>query len=594
MQQSRPLDACYDPVYTTKATPFAQSGRRVVKVSGANFFQRPMVPHLDVVSPTILLAPPAAQKSYSRLEIKEEEQTAAAARDVGIQTVFRESEAQTDPYSPEYLQQQQQQQKDESLVLLLEGLTYRDGRLPVGTKEIEMIGHAKAKHRLVSSLPPATDEASLSLRKRLLELQEVREFELRRKELDDANEARVEALRQALEARDQEADFLVDQRVEAMRQRKIEIRDASIDDIQARRIKVLRKLAAARGRIPRDYGGYASRVYAPIAREGRRPDKKSADYDVKRLVDALPIDRVSLPKPPRPKPPPKPPREKSQLAADLLKMATLIENDVETTTTTTRKKKILLVQKNEKPPTPRVPKRENEDRDLALKLLQKLLRGRAVQNQVFQGKQRRSELIRELRAADAVKEEEEEEEEELNQDNKPSEDETRTLETIAGETASAVLDLCAKELERRELKDRVATLAKRADAERRRLEAQEAGTRQAEEIVRDRNDHVYRQVMKAHLETARSYVDEIVDLALDECARRQALRDLRNNPKLRAELDAARDAYVDDLVASFLAPALQHLQHKKATESAEAHVTYAAQDAIINAVLEEEEEEEAP
>jgi hypothetical protein len=45
--------------------------------------------------------------------------------------------------------------------------------LPVGLREVEMLEHARAKRELENSLPPFTDEASLALRKRLMETQEV-------------------------------------------------------------------------------------------------------------------------------------------------------------------------------------------------------------------------------------------------------------------------------------------------------------------------------------------------------------------------------------------------------------------------------------
>lgn len=45
---------------------------------------------------------------------------------------------------------------------------------------------------------------------------------------------------------------------------------------------------------------------------------------------------------------------------------------------------------------------EDEPEYLAVLLLQRLIRGRAVQNVMFEGKERRKELIRELRIAKKV------------------------------------------------------------------------------------------------------------------------------------------------------------------------------------------------
>lgn len=56
--------------------------------------------------------------------------------------------------------------------------------MPVGRRELEMLEHARAKRLLEASLPPFTDEASLTLRRKLMEKQELAELKLREEELD--------------------------------------------------------------------------------------------------------------------------------------------------------------------------------------------------------------------------------------------------------------------------------------------------------------------------------------------------------------------------------------------------------------------------
>lgn len=53
----------------------------------------------------------------------------------------------------------------------------------MGQKEVEMLTHARLKRLLETSLPPFTDEASLLLRKKLMEKQELTELGLREREL---------------------------------------------------------------------------------------------------------------------------------------------------------------------------------------------------------------------------------------------------------------------------------------------------------------------------------------------------------------------------------------------------------------------------
>ncbi|CAM9386455.1 unnamed protein product, partial [Heterosigma akashiwo] len=160
------------------------------------------------------------------------------AKEASVQTRFRESEAQTDPYTPDYYVPAG---RPEPEVLLLESLTHENG-LPVGMREVHMIEYAREKRRLEDALPPFTDEASLLLRKKLMEVQEMREFDLRNQEMDNARDQRIGMLRKAILDRDQGNEFLAEQRIEALRQRKLEERDNKLAKIQAKRVKVLRKL----------------------------------------------------------------------------------------------------------------------------------------------------------------------------------------------------------------------------------------------------------------------------------------------------------------------------------------------------------------
>ena len=73
-------------------------------------------------------------------------------------------------------------------------------------------------------------------------------------------------------------------------------------------------------------------------------------------------------------------------------------------------KPLLLLEKVEKPiprpPTPTIdaPDEGTEEEELSIILLQQLLRGRSVQLKMREGKRRRLELIRELRASHALQE----------------------------------------------------------------------------------------------------------------------------------------------------------------------------------------------
>ena len=89
----------------------------------------------------------------------------ATIKDAEVQTMYRDSESQTNPYAPNYVLKEGEDDPD---LLLLKNLTYENG-LPLGKAEMEIIEFARSKRELENSLPPFTDEASLILRKKLME-----------------------------------------------------------------------------------------------------------------------------------------------------------------------------------------------------------------------------------------------------------------------------------------------------------------------------------------------------------------------------------------------------------------------------------------
>jgi hypothetical protein len=124
----------------------------------------------------------------------------------------------------------------------------------------------------------------------------------------------------------------------------------------------------------------------------------------------------------------------------------------------------------------------------AVALLQRLIRGRATQNSMFEGRYRRSELIAELRAADDYERtiRENPEESQYLAETKWSDNMKKIKETsvdcAAGAVSSNLLVLLAAEKEREEVFREMQEEASRAVLERRQRELKEAGRRQKEEV----------------------------------------------------------------------------------------------------------------
>jgi hypothetical protein len=95
-----------------------------------------------------------------------------------------------------------------------------------------MIAQARAKKETEMCLPPFTDEASLALRRRLMEQQEIREFRIRENEFDILREEKLRELQEALNNRDESSEFLASQRIEAIRQIREEEKEKIFEKIR--------------------------------------------------------------------------------------------------------------------------------------------------------------------------------------------------------------------------------------------------------------------------------------------------------------------------------------------------------------------------
>lgn len=106
MQESRPLDALFDSTYANSASavrpPLAASSTAAAVAGGKRHHHhhhyRPRVPHAALIPAEVLLAPqPRVDPTIP--DAVDDRRTV----DAGIQTVYRESESQTNPFTPEFI-----------------------------------------------------------------------------------------------------------------------------------------------------------------------------------------------------------------------------------------------------------------------------------------------------------------------------------------------------------------------------------------------------------------------------------------------------------------------------------------------------------
>ena len=170
----------------------------------------------------------------------------ARVKDAGTQSTYRESEAQTDPYTPAYMSYPRYGPRGldaGTFKNLVRGCPPARGRW----RRSSRLG-LKSAH-LEANLPPATGRVFFSFKKKAPGMAGDEEFNIKQKEIDDAHARRLGLLRRALDERDQDREFMQEQRVDTLRQKRGEVRDRALESIQAQRIKTLRKLSLARGRL---------------------------------------------------------------------------------------------------------------------------------------------------------------------------------------------------------------------------------------------------------------------------------------------------------------------------------------------------------
>jgi len=138
-------------------------------------------------------------------------------------------------------------------------------------------------------------------------------------------------------------------------------------------------------------------------------------------------------------------------------------------------------------------------------LLQRLLRGRAKQNMMFEGKEKRLDLIAELRATEEWKAASDLEEEKVLIENYQERVLDGAAEALQSDIIAKTLDHLSKELVDSNKKKNCfnGETSRRCEKKKR---SQESGRRQAEQILRQREDVLYKELLGVHQGSVDSYL----------------------------------------------------------------------------------------
>ncbi|XP_016306325.1 protein MAATS1 [Sinocyclocheilus anshuiensis] len=562
------------------------------------FFERPLIPFAQQIPPDVVFALPRSDL-LSASDGDEKQSPTPFQRSVGVQTDYRESETQTDPFTPDYAVRPGTAPPE---LLTLATLTWGRG-LPAGLAEVEMIERARMKRAWEATLPPLNDLSQLDKRRRMMEEMERKEWAFREKEIEKLQEARLTLLVQLLRQREEKQEEVKMDRLDVSFSQHQQEKEAQIKKIRNDYVISMRKLLAKRrnveGKLKRrdiikDYSDYGFQTYAPRSRIGQMPDRNSNSNVVKShflstyeglleleagLSPSVMEPRIKVPRP--------------KVTKGFITRSARRELELMKTHQALKEEKGRLVEKKPlrflfkkekpapRPPTPAVedPLEGDEERELAVIFLQKALRGRSAQNQMFEGKEKRLELIQELRTTHALQKEEQDKKEAekqvtlaLQRQRDIQSEKVSQIESyisgLSGGVIVDMLDFLSKELVRLQEERQIHAFTLLAERDRRIREAEESGRRQIEERRRREEDEIFKQVVRMHQDTVDMYLEDVILGSINQTADAQAREEIHRKAEELNNITYAMketrnsqqsEEIVAELVYRFLIPEVQKI-----------------------------------
>uniref|UniRef100_A0A673JYQ1 Cilia- and flagella-associated protein 91 n=1 Tax=Sinocyclocheilus rhinocerous TaxID=307959 RepID=A0A673JYQ1_9TELE len=558
----------------------------------------PLIPFAQQIPPDVVFALPRSDL-LSASDGDEKRSPTPFQRSVGVQTDYRESETQTDPFTPDYAVRPGTVPPE---LLTLATLTWGRG-LPAGLAEVEMIERARMKRAWEATLPPLNDLSQLDKRRRMMEEMERKEWAFREKEIEKLQEARLTLLVQLLRQREEKQEEVKMDRLDVSFSQHQQEKEAQIKKIRNDYIISMRKLLAKRRNVEgklkkrdiiKDYSDYGFQTYAPRSRVGQIPDRNSnrnvvkshflSTYEGLLELEASLSPSVMEPqiKVPRPKVTKGFITRSARRELELMKTHQALKEEKGRVV---EKKPLRFLFKKEKPaprpPTPAVedPPEEDEERELAVIFLQKVLRGRSAQNQMFEGKEKRLELIQELRTTHALQKEQQDKKEAekqvtlaLQRQRDIQSEKVSQIESyisgLSGGVIVDMLDFLSKELVRLQEERQIHAFTLLAERDRRIREAEESGRRQIEERRRREEDEIFKQVVRMHQDTVDMYLEDVILGSINQTADAQAREEIHRKAEelnnITYAMEETRNSQqseeiVAELVYRFLIPEVQKI-----------------------------------
>lgn len=540
----------------------------------------------------------------------------ATQRTVSCQTDYRENEMQTDPYTPDYYVEDGKNPE----MLAVMTLTWGDG-LPAGLAEVEMIDRVRRRKKVELSLPQGNDDASMQERLVQLEALEQIEWNEREEHIKRLQSERLKHTAEALALRETKREEASAERIERVKQEKMEQMAHKKAQFTAKRHKLTRMLEATyanptekaeRRDIITDHSKHGNRG-KPVESTSLVEKMTTTNYDVRPTLLGFPegvqdLERTEAPRIERiRKQDMQPPadiifenlttnykkRQAKQVIEDLeFANQTILKSKQGPAVTTSVQDLYRATPRLIRPDTPTLVLEgdEEEAKEEALVLLQRLLRGRSVQNDFFEGKERCRGLIEELQAAQKAKDSEHKYKALMEQEETQAVQARLTegvIDSIQGDIVYSTMDYLAKELIRQREAAKFEALRLQAETTRQQREDAEKLRRAAEEALRAREDLQFRQLQQVNDYTIHTFLSGLIQSCVDRSAYVTALEEqLELVEKENAEESSkSPEDEICDLMLQFVIPQVERERTKTKSERAatERAVAQAAHFAVQDA-----------
>jgi hypothetical protein len=534
--------------------------------------------------------------------------------EIGIQTDSRDEYCQTDPYTPS----ETRKGKENLEILSLRHFKW-GSHLPPTIDELVFIEEQREKRAFEASLPPLSDEFSFNLRRRIMEHQEIHEWHKRENEIKKSQSKKLSLLQNLLVEREKQIEENNFFRVEAVKNSMNAQKNALVAKVQAQRIKVIRKLTrlerqfeslGAQPSIIDRYQNFGSEVYANIMRNGFSLERFSDRFktDLKSLTNfemyselvnsldaghftvTISVDEMMAKTERKFLKLEKHNLQQLKKAQENFAMKAInrnnpnlgdiydlnIQNVVPRPDTPYYEERIELLnyphqevnldRNNIKPQEEKIALEDCKNK--VASMLQRLLRGRAIQNIMFEGKEKRLALIDELLIVANTTAKNPFEEEKLAQAVQREEEAAARQNDFHGQVISRTLEVLNKELLKKIEADKLKVFVKEATVERQRRETEETGRRQAQLILKRREEKLYQDLIDTNKEAVEGLLEDVFVFSTDFLAETEAkkLTELKER-KFVKYVEQNNDNYevlIKDFLHLFLVPNIdrQKLQAK--------------------------------